>query len=124
MLSIVALSSCATFHKKDKGEEAKEKSRIAINDFNNCIAKNVNELDDGYSDVNAIALALTNYCINEYDESINASSLLVDQNNKDIDMHANIAHTKEAKIKASIGTVLKYRHDNLSTRTNKPTVSQ
>jgi hypothetical protein len=124
ILCVVALSSCATLQKKDKGEEAKEKSRIAMDNFNNCTVKNVDELDDGYSDASTIALALTNYCMIEYVASAKAHSLSINKNNKEINMYTNAAYSKEAKIKASINTVLKYRHDKLSTITNKPNASQ
>jgi hypothetical protein len=124
ILSVVALSSCATLHKKDKSEEAKDKSRIALENFNNCTVKYVDELDDGYSDASTIAIALTNYCIIEYAASAKAYSLSINQNNKEINMYSNIAFTKEAKIKASINTILKYRHGKLSTITNKPSVPQ
>jgi hypothetical protein len=124
ILSVVALTSCATFQKKDKGEEAKEKSRIAMDNFNNCTVKYVAEVDDGYSDASTIALALTNYCMIEYTASANANSLSINQNNKEITINANNVHTKEAKIKASIDTVLKYRHDKHSNITNKPNVPQ
>jgi hypothetical protein len=122
ILSVVALSSCATLQKKDKNEEAKEKSRIAMDDFNNCTVKYVDQLDDGYSDASTIALALTNYCMIEYDASAEAYNLSINQNNKDKNMYSNIVYTKKAKIEASINTVLKHRHDKLSTITNKPSV--
>jgi hypothetical protein len=124
LLCIVALSSCATLHKKDKIEEAKDKSRIAMNNFNNCTAKSVVQLDDGYSDASTIALALTNYCMIEYEANAEAHSLSGNPNNKDKNMYINNVYTKEAKIEASIGTVLKYRHDKLSAITKTPGVPQ
>ncbi|MDR3578665.1 MAG: hypothetical protein P4L44_01740 [Oryzomonas sp.] len=124
ILSVVALSSCATLHKKDKIEEAKEKSRIAMDNFNNCTVKSVDQLDDGYSDASTIALALTNYCMIEYDANAEAHSLSSNQNNKEKNMYTNNVYTKEAKIEASINTVLKYRHDKLSTITKKTSVPQ
>jgi uncharacterized protein YceK len=124
ILSVVVLSSCATLQKKDKSEEAKEKSRIAMDNFNNCTVKYVGVLDDGYSDASTIALALTNYCMIEYIANAKAYGLSSNQNDKEINTYTNSAHTKEAKIKASIDTVLKYRHDKLSTITNKPIVPQ
>jgi len=113
VLSIVVLSSCATLHKKDKVEEAKEKSRIAKDNFNNCALINVGQVDDGYSDPNTVALALTNYCMIEYAASAEAYILSISQNNKEENKNIKNVFTRNAKIEATINTVLKYRHDKL-----------
>ena len=85
-----------------------------MDNFKNCTVKNVNEIDDGFSDAGTIALALTNYCIIEYAETVNAYNLSNNKNKED-ETYSNTAYSKEGKIKASINTVLKYRHDKPST---------
>jgi hypothetical protein len=82
-----------------------------------CAARNVSEVDDGISDAQSVALALSLRCYREYQQAIEAFGNANLDNDNQRRMFREKSNRSQAKIEAFLPRVMRYR---ASLRKKKP----
>jgi len=106
-LGLVIVTACASSPPAPPPATNEQKQQ-ATHDFLKCAIQHQPEVDDGVSDVNAVALALTIRCINEYD-AVTDVWFAGSRDRQLIREWKQKRATLQDKVEASLGVVLAMR---------------
>jgi hypothetical protein len=115
--AVWALASCAAPPLSPQQQfTANEQNDRALSTFIKCALDNAPRVDDRLSDASTIALALTNHCGSEYDASTKAYAAAHLKSESERRAFVQRRNTTDAKIEASLPSVLQSRHERAPAR--------